>query len=57
MLTIIIISIIVSVIVSSLVTFFAMKILSDFFTKFIIETEKRFEEKNNLEKMLHKNNS
>lgn len=57
MLTIIIISIIVSVIVSSLVTFFAMKILSDFFTKFIIETEKRFEEKNNMEKMLHKNNS
>lgn len=59
MLKIIIISVVVSVIISSLITIFAMKITSNVFTKFLAQTEQRFDKKIKLKEMvsyLHKNN-
>lgn len=53
------ISVIISVILSSLITVFAMRIMSDFFTKFLAQTEQRFDKKMKLKEItsyLHKNN-
>jgi hypothetical protein len=59
MIRIIMISVIISVILSSLITVFAMRIMSDFFTKFLAQTEQRFDKKMKLKEItsyLHKNN-
>lgn len=52
MLKTIIISVAISVVLSSAITIFAMRIMSDFLTHFLSQTETRFEKKLGLYKKL-----
>ncbi|WP_242361293.1 hypothetical protein [Limosilactobacillus antri] len=45
MLKIIAISVLISVVLSSAITVFAMRIMSDFLTRFLAQTEDRFDKK------------
>lgn len=58
MIKVICISVVLSVAISTLITIFAMKIISNVFTAFLAQAENRFDEKIKLKKMvscLHKN--
>lgn len=51
MIKVIILSVAISVFLSSLITYFAMKIMSDFWTKFLSQTEERLDKKIGLKKI------
>lgn len=57
MLKTIIISVLISVALSSLTTIFAMHIMSNFFTRFLAQTENRFDQKLGIYKKLKKNSA
>lgn len=48
----IIISVIISITLNSAITIFAMRIMNDFLTRFLVQTEKRFDKKLGIYKQL-----
>jgi Na+-transporting methylmalonyl-CoA/oxaloacetate decarboxylase gamma subunit len=52
MLKIILISVLISVVLSSAITIFAMRIMSEFITRFLTQTEDRFDQKLGIYKQL-----